>query len=240
MGAWLAIALVLARSRTASIALVTTLLVLRAGRAVTPLHDWGEESYVRRAGEFLSFMRSDLEKKVADPKPNSRFFFDAVPSEVGFLVGNGPSLRAWYGDNTLSGGFYGDFRARPASSQGEDYFFRYDSTSGWVPVIQGPENVAAARRLNPHWATDHELVAISFALGGDWIRAAREYVKLARVYPDTSLYAYYAGSASLSAGDSVTARYWLARAARFPDATERMREAARTVGIDPSFSSRAP
>src|SRR5262245_53525661 len=110
------------------IALVTTLRVLRAGRAVTPLHDWGEESHVCRAGGFLSFMRSDLQKKVADPRPYSRFFFDAVPSEVGFLVGSGPSLRAWHGDYTLSGGFYRDFRARPASSQGLDYFFRYDST----------------------------------------------------------------------------------------------------------------
>lgn len=232
MGAWLVIAGVLQRFPPVAIALVVGLSVARAGRAVTPSHDWGEESYVRRAGEFLAFMRSDLLTKKPHPQPHSRFFFDGVPSEVGFLVGTGPSLRIWYEDSTLLGGFYRDFRRRGDSkAEGEDLFFRYDTTSGWIPIVQGPEDVGAAQRLNPHWARDHELVAISTALGGDWRFAGREYEKLALAYPDSALYAFYAGAAALELGDSLTARRWFEAAAKLPSADKRMREAAQSLRL---------
>ena len=114
----------------------------RAGWTITcttVIHDWGEESYVRRAGSLIIDLQKNLLAKVPSPAPNTRFYFHDVPSEVGFLIGDGPSLRVWYGDATLKGGYYRDFRVRkPGTPLGEDRFFRFAPGVGWVEIIAGP------------------------------------------------------------------------------------------------------
>jgi hypothetical protein len=235
LGAWLLLGALLARRRTLAVAVVVALALLRSSRAATVSHDWGDEWYQRRAAEFLSFMRRDLRAKVPVVPPHTRFYFVDVPSDVGFLPGDGPALRVWYDDSTLSGGLFSAFRARPPeSSPGRDFFFRYDSTAGWMEIRRGAEDVTAARAANPRWREHHERLAVVLARGGDWAGTAAEYAKLAGAFPDDVTYAYYAGLASLALGDSATARAWLARAAGLPDADREIQEAASELGAHPA------
>jgi hypothetical protein len=157
-------------------------------------------------------------------------FFIMVPSDVGFLAGNGPALRVWYGDSTLRGGFYTDFRARTeGATRGADLFFRFDSTTGWVPVLRGPEDVAIARRENPRWVRDHDVLAQTLARGGDWGPAAVEYAKLADSESLHVDYAFNAGLCYETLGDSAAAAAWYARAATRPDADDEVRSSARRL-----------
>ena len=224
LGAWLAIGAVLAERPLAAVALVAALALLRGARAETPSRDWGSEWYQRRAGAFIGFMRADLRRVAPAPPPGSRFYFVRVPSNVGFLAGDGPALRVWYGDPTLKGGYYPSFRARAAGeSLGSDRFFRFDSTAGWVPVLAGPEDVAQARRANPRWTVDHEMLARTLAEGGAWAGAAGEYEKLAAVDSLRVEFAYNAGVCHETLGDSTLAALWYRRASELPGADRDVR-----------------
>jgi hypothetical protein len=231
LGAWLALGTLLARRRALAVVAIVALALLRPLHAATASRDWGDEAYQKRAAEFLHFMRVDLRAKVRAPASHSRFFFVDVPSSVGFLQGDAPALRVWYGDSTLRGGLFSDFRVRDAAGRrGPDRFFRFDSTAGWVEIRAGDENVAAARAADRLWRRDHERLAIALSRGQDWPAAATEYAKLARALPDSVNYVYYAGLAALAAGDSAGGRTWLGRAARLPDADDEIRAAARSAG----------
>ena len=223
LGAWLALGVLLARRPGLALALVTLMVVLRSARADTPSRDWGSEWYQRRAGSFITFMRADLRRIAPDPPPHSRFYFVRVPSNVGFLAGDAPALRVWYGDSTLRGGYYPAFRPRlPSEPPGEDRFFRFD-VEGWVPVVAGAEDVAAARRENPRWVTDHETLAGALAKGGDWAAAATEYEKLAAVDSSSVEFAYNAAVCRETLGDSTGAALWYERAASLPGADAEIR-----------------
>jgi hypothetical protein len=204
---------------------IAAVALLRPARADTPSRDWGTEWYQRRADEFLRFMRSDLLRQEPDPAPHSRFFFVRVPSNVGFLAGDGPALRVWYRDSTLTGGYYGSYRPRPPE-RGPDHFFRYDSTLGWTRIVPGSEDVASARQANPRWEIDHATLANALANAGDWPRALIEFEKLARADSASAVHAYNVGFCHESLGDSAAAATWYARSAALPGATPEMRQAA--------------
>jgi hypothetical protein len=226
-GVWLVLGPLLARRPGAALALVVALALVRPARADTPSLDWGSEWYQRRAAEFIRAMRGQLRTQHPRLAPHTRLFFVRVPSNVGFLAGDGPALRVWYDDPTLRAGYYSAYRPRgPAEPQGTDLFFRYDSTSGWVEIVPGDENVPQARRDNPRWIADHETLAATLARSGDWGRAAIEYAKLASADPGRLAYAYDAGVCFESAGDSSAAARWYARAATLPGADPEVREAA--------------
>ncbi len=235
LGAWTALGALLARRRSAALAVVAALALLRGLHAATASHDWGDEAYQKRAAEFLQVMRLDLQAKVPAPALHTRLYFMGVPSAVGFLQGDGPALRLWYGNPTLSGRLFSDYRVREGpAAPGPDRFLRYDSTAGWVEIRPGREDVAAARAANPLWREDHERLAVTLSRGEDWARAAAEYAKLAETFPDSANYVYYAGLAAVAAGDSVGGRLWLERAARLPDADEEIRAMARRMGAGPA------
>ena len=228
-GAWLALGILLARRLPLALATVTLLTLLRGARADTPSRDWGSEWYQRRAGSFIEFMRADLRRVAPNPPPHSRFYFVRVPSNVGFLAGDAPALRVWYRDSTLRGGYYPAFRVRhPSEPRGEDRFFRFEVT-GWVPVWTGPEDVAAARRENPRWLTDHETLAGALARGGDWATAAVEYEKLASADSSSVEFAYNAALCRETLGDSTQAAIWYERAAALPGADAEVRADARRL-----------
>src|SRR5262249_23072725 len=148
----------------------------------------------------------------------------------GFLAGDAPALRVWYGDSTLRGGYYPAFRTRGSGAPGSDRFFRFDSAAGWVPVVAGLEDVRAARRANPRWMVDHENLARTLAEGGDWGAAAAEYEKLAAADSSSVEFAYNAAVCREAIGDSTGAALWYERAASLPGADEDVRANARRFG----------
>ena len=227
-GAWLAIAPLLAGRRVLAGAVIAVLVVLRAAQAATPSLDWGSEWYQNRAGAFIDFMRRDLLLKQPDIAPHTRLFFSQVPSNVGFLTASGPALRVWYGDTTVSGGYLGQYARRdPSRPAGADLFFRYDSTSGWVPIATGAEDTAAARLANPRWEADHRQLAAAYARAQQWREAGWEYARLAAVAPEHAEIAADAAVCFAMAGDSVAAARWFEVAARSADADDDVRRFAR-------------
>ncbi len=229
-GAWLALAGWLARRPAVAVALVAVLALLRPARADTPSLDWGSEWYQRRAAEFIGAMRSQMLETHPRLPAHSRLFFVRVPSNVGFLAGDGPALRVWYGDSTLRGGYYSSYRPRdPAGPGGTDLFFRFDSTGGWVEVTAGAEDVPRARARNPRWEQDQVTLARALAVGGDWPRAAAEFVKLAEAEPARFDYAFDAAVCFESHGDSAAAGEWYARAAALPGADSEARRNAERL-----------
>lgn len=239
LGAWLLLGSWLARRPALALAVVAALALLRPLQAATVSRDWGDESYQRRAAEFIDFMRRDLLAKVPAVPPHSRLYFVDVPSNVGFLQGDGPALRVWYREPTVTGALFSQYRARPAGGPaGSDRFFRYDSVAGWIEIHRGPEVVATARAADRMWRVDHERLAVVLSRAGDWPGTAAEYAKLAAVFPDSVAYLYYAGLAALVAGDSSVARTWLVRAAALPTADDEVRAAARELGAGASPAPR--
>ncbi|MBI3540253.1 MAG: hypothetical protein HY076_08275 [Candidatus Eisenbacteria bacterium] len=227
-GVWLALGALLAARPALGAAAVAALALIAPARADTPSLDWGSPWYLARSAEFLAGMRAGLMGVLPHPAPHARFFFVRVPSNVGFMNGDGPALRVWYGDPTLTGGYYSAFRARAAGeARGPDYFFRFDSTSRWIEVVAGAKDTAAARRADPRWESDHVMLATTLAKGGDWSRAAGEWVKLADAAPAQVDYAYDAAVAFESLGDSTGAARWYTRAAALPGADPDARAMAR-------------
>jgi hypothetical protein len=228
MGAWLALGIALSRWPVVVALLVVGLSGLRAGRSATAIEDWGEESYVRRAGRTLDAMRADLLARCPAPAPYTRFYFTDVPAGAGFLVGDGPALRVWYSDRTLEGRFYREFAARaPSARAGMDRVFRYDSARHWTEIVVGHEDIDRARREDPAWLPDHERLARVLTQGGDWRAAYAEYAKLAEVVPASAEFSYLAGLGAITAGDSLAAKRWLSRVAVDSTADAEMRTVAR-------------
>jgi hypothetical protein len=229
-GVWLALGTALARRPWVAVALVAALALVRPARADTPSLDWGSEWYQRRAAEFIRAMRTHLRAYHPRLPEHARLFFVRVPSNVGFLAGDGPALRVWYGDPTLRAGYYSAYRPHdPAEPPGADLFFRYDNTAGWVEVVSGAEDVTRARLANPRWETDHRTLAATLARAGDWVPAAAEYAKLAGAVPTRVDYAYDAGVCFESSGDSTAAARWYARAAALPGADDEARQTAQRL-----------
>lgn len=239
LGAWLALTVWFARRPAVVVAVVLGLCGLREARVTTPIEDWGEPYYVRRAGELTDTVRARLLARCPSPSPSTRFYFTDVPAGAGFLVGDGPALRVWYSDRTLEGRFYRDFALRsPTDPPGPDRFFRYDVARGWIEIVPGEENVEAARRENASWLADHERLARVLTEGRDWRASYAEYAKLADAVPDSLSFAYMAGLGAITAGDSTAATHWLTRVAADPRADAEMLAVTRAYVQHPPSRSR--
>jgi hypothetical protein len=230
LGVWLAFATLLASRPGLACAIVAALALLRPAVGGTPSGDWSSEWYRRRAAAFVEHIRADLMRRHPELPRHTRLYFVRAPSDVGFLAGDGPALRVWYRDPTLRAGYYSSYRSRDAAAPpGPDLFFRFDSTSGWVEVRPGAEDLARARAENPRWEQDHVTLARAMADGGDWRRAAAEFLKLAEAAPSRFEYAFDAGACLESLGDSSAAAEWYARAAGRPGADAEVRRNAERL-----------
>jgi len=243
LGVWLGVGRLLARRTGTAMVVLGALGALGAGRAATPSQDWGEAAYQRRAGAFVGQIRSRLLSLHPRFEPHARLWFVRLPNNVGFLAGDGPSVRVWYRDPTLQAGYYSVYQPRAASEPaGPDHFFRMDESGLLLEVMRGDRTTVGStpapadsleRQANPRWQTDQTSLASALARGGDWRGAAAEYRRLAIAYPESSGYALDAATAFLQAGDSSAGYQWLREAARRPGAPAEVVAAVRGVPTGP-------
>jgi hypothetical protein len=237
LGAWLLIALVLARRPRVAVAAITCLALVRGAQAATLSWDWGNEWYQRRAGSILASIRTELLRQHPSLPAHSRVFFGHIPNNIGLVAGQSPALRVWYRDGTLQAGFYSSYRPR-TDSRGRDLFFRFDPEGGLIEVVAGPEDVPWARSRNPDWEDDHEKLALLFLQSGDVVGAAREFEKLSTL-PHRVEAGGLAAVCWEVAGDSVRADSLLDAAARRLRLTPERRD-RWAAGLRVSFPGRRP
>jgi hypothetical protein len=225
LGAWLALGTLFSpvHLRYVGLAVVILSAFLRSGAAATPSSDWGSAWYQRRAADFLTFMRDDLQQKLPKPPSRARLYFTNVPSQVGFLTEGAPALRVWYGDTTLSGGYLSQYQQRGVW-EGTDFFFRYDSTAGWVRLN---EERALTEAEKERWVADHSEMAAAFVKAEDWEAAAREYLALSGTDPTNPRYAEGLAISYAMNGDSAQAARWFDVAAGLPGADSSLKRIAR-------------
>ena len=216
LGTWLILGIWLSRWPRAAILVVALLAMLRAAQAYTLSWDWGSEWYLHRAGNVLGAIRQELVRQHPSFPPASRVFFVQIPNNIGLLAGDGPSLRVWYRDTTLRGLYYSQYTPRVDGHEERDFFFRFDSTAGLVEVHKGAEDMEGARRANPAWEDDHEVLAALFLRAWDLPAAATEYGKLA-VLPRRLDCLVYVGACRQFMGDTAAAESCYALVARRMD-----------------------
>ncbi|MBI1797545.1 MAG: hypothetical protein HYR74_10890 [Candidatus Eisenbacteria bacterium] len=230
LGAWLALGILIAWRPALTVAAVAALVVLRSGRVMSRSTDWGDEWFQRRAALFgvqtLEYMRAHHPSF----PPHTRIYVASVPPRVGLVPGGdeSPAMRYWYDDPTLEMRFISHYRPRTlGAAAGNDYFFRFDSTSGWRELRPGD----APGRENPIvWRGEQQDLMDVMLNVGDWAPAAAAARGLAAAFPDRALYAYDLGVCYARLGRADSAALWIGRAAALPDATPEMREARRSFG----------
>jgi len=232
LGAWLALAIGLARVPWAGVPLIGVLVLLRSGLAVTPSEDWGTEWFQRRAATFTAHAHDALLRLRPVLPRGSRAFVAGVPGASGLVAGGeeSPVLRFWYHDPGLRVAVLDRYRSRARDdTTGTDVFFSIDFESGWREVVRGQGPGGTARETVPRWRGDHERLAVALARGGDWPGAEAEYRALARAFPAEATYPYYVGLARAAQDDREGAAQWFRMAAALPTADEEIRAAARAV-----------
>jgi hypothetical protein len=177
---------------------------------------------------FMGHTESYLRGRHPTVPRHTRLYFTTMPVGVVFVLGRGdaPALRVWYADPTLEGWYWSEYRRRVArDSTGPDYFFRYDSLTGWSEVVRGPEVATRARAADRRWEADHATLAARLASGDDWSAAAEEYQKLAGARPDNPDYPFNRAVCLEAAGDTVAARVWYRHADSVAHARSRASQA---------------
>ena len=218
LGAWCALAALLARRPALAIGVVVTLALLRAGRAETPSADWGSEWFQRRAANFGVLTRAYLFSRYPSFPPHSRIYMAELPGGMCLVPGGeeSPALRVWYRDTTLQTYFASRYRPRPAGvNAGRDYLFTYDPTLGWREdsIVVLPEHPSGEQRL-----------AYAEFMGtlGNFGAARAQYQALVALAPQRWEFAFNLGSCLVQQGDSALAARWYQRAAAMPGAPERI------------------
>jgi hypothetical protein len=224
LGAWLAIGTVISRRREIAVAAIVAAALLRSASAQTPEARLGSEWHQRRLGRLTDQMRTDLVRLRPSLPPHSRVYFGDVPWGLGIITSHpsSPALRVWYGDSTVSGGFYSTYVPRlPSQSHGQDFFFLFEPPGGrLVEVVKGPELLDGRGPPTPRWELDHVNLAQLLFRSGDHHASLAEWRKLVTVFPDRVEYARAMAVTFQRAGNPDSATIWARRAAAMSSLTE--------------------
>ncbi len=79
--------------------------------------------YLERAAALSSELRASLERACPRVPRDTRFFFATLPSWAGFQMGNGPSVRHLYRDDSVESHFYSAFSESTAARHPVRFLF---------------------------------------------------------------------------------------------------------------------
>jgi len=205
LGAWVALAELLAAWPGAAVASLLVLGLLRGRAEATRSWDWGSQWYQVRAGRLLRVIHDQVLQLHPSLPPHSRLYFGSIPNNIGLIAGRSPALRVWYDDPTLEAGFYSHYHPRAAGEPfGPDLFFHFDSTAGIREVTSDGADGGASSVPETTWAEDHVSLAMTFLSGGDLPRAARLFESVGRI-PNRPEALMFAAACWEAAGDSAAA-----------------------------------
>lgn len=241
LGVWALLGFALQSRPGWAVALVAAVALIRPIQADTPTADWGSAWYQRRAGILLGSIRDQLYTLHPTLAPHTRLYFYDMPGNIGMIAGDGPAVRVWYGDSTLTARYISQFSLRsPDAAAGEDRFFRFDEAAGLVELHTGAQDLSTARRQNPRWEEDHRLLASVAARAGAFGLAVLEYEKLAAANPQRGDYNYLAALCYAHLGLMNEAEQQIAEAAtrsRMPDTLLRGNILANLAGKGVPYDS---
>lgn len=79
--------------------------------------------YLERAAGLSRDLRTALRRAIPRPERDSRLFFATLPSWAGFQMGNGPSIRQLYRDDSLESHFYSTYGESTAARHPARFLF---------------------------------------------------------------------------------------------------------------------
>ena len=132
---------------------------------------------IRRASGHLWNFRDDLRRHRPAFPESARVYFWNIPPWIGFQLADGPALRVWYGDPTLSGHFLSTYAPDPRRAA---FFFGHDDAMRLVEIVRGlPDPDLAAPP--PIYRAAHTDLGSALAAAGEPEAALVEWRKVLQV-----------------------------------------------------------
>lgn len=163
--------------------------------------------YLERAARLSRDLRAGLVRELPKVGEGTRLFFIQLPPWAGFQMGNGPSVRHLYRDDSLESHFYSAFSESTASDRPSRFLF-WDGRAFTQPYANSPD---------PFFQVGTDLLLLDRPAGARW--AFRRGLEAGGERLD---HWYWLGWAALWEGDRALAeRAWREWGAR-DDSTQRI------------------
>jgi len=163
--------------RTAAAGVVLALLTVASGfrypAARCDAHN------IRRASGYLWTFRSDMLAAHPTLPDSASVYFWNIPVHIGFQLADGPALRTWYDNPTLSGHF---LREYTGDDRHPSFFFGHDDRGHLVEIIPGEPDPQLAAPPSIY-AIAHSDLGTRLAMAGRPDAAIIEWRKALQVDP---------------------------------------------------------
>ncbi len=187
-------------------AAVAAALAAGDGR-VHPAGLWDAHN-IRRASAHLWNFRADLLKLHPALPESTRAYFWNIPYWIGFQLADGPALRVWYGNPSLSGHFLSTYTP---DQQRPTLFFGHDDAMHLVEIVRGRPDPQLTTPP-PIYAAAHTDLGSTLAGAGETEAAIIEWQKVLEVDPDFAAAAANLGMTLSRLGRAAEAAEVLAQA----------------------------
>lgn len=151
--------------------------LLLAGAAIVYPAALCDAHNIRRASGYLRNFQGDLARLHPAFPESARVYFWNIPPWIGFQLADGPALRVWYDDPTLSGHFLSTYTPDPRRPS---FFFGHDDAEHLVEIVRGmPDRGLAAPP--PIYRAAHTDLGSALAEAGEPEDALVEWRKVLQV-----------------------------------------------------------
>jgi tetratricopeptide (TPR) repeat protein len=203
------------RAAWAGLALLAT--VFTAGAGLVYHAATCDAQNIRRASAHLHNFRADLRRMHPSFPESSRVYFWNIPYWIGFQLADGPAMRVWYADPTLTGLFLSAYAPAPRRAS---FFFGHDDAMHLVEIVRGHPDPYLADPP-PIYTLAHTDLGSTLAKVGEIDGALVEWRKVLEVNPNFPDAAANLGMTLLRKGSLVEAVPALERAVQLePEAAD--------------------